>query len=252
MKNLTAYNFFQACNDLARKNDEAVSLMNSGKYEKAIERLSSALASNKKLITGFPNDDQSQYPIDESQRSLKSLITLDQCLLDSTGRNHAILSKYHPQGGLHPPYIYSEGIRILPGIDQAPSCYSHQITEITSTIIIFNLALAHHLSVGQSEPPRKLLRALKLYKLALDLQRNMEQDNCSVLFTLSTVNNMAIIRNCVDESQILSLELFEYQLSILLLLLARGGEHPGFRLAGFQTNAIFVLAGGHGYLAPAA
>jgi hypothetical protein len=90
--------------------------------------------------------------------------------------NESIFPRNQPEGGLH-PYIYRGGILTIPGIDQGP-LYSYQTTQISSTIIVFNLALAHHLSAGHgSETPQKLFRALKLYDIALDLQRKKEQDS---------------------------------------------------------------------------
>lgn len=232
-------------NDTVKKNNEAVSLIKYGLYEQAITLLTNALTFNRKLLTKPSGDDKEQASLDQSQRTLEPQMTLDQCLIGS--RDDSSLAWNDHEFGLS-PYIYREGILMA----QRPHI-SYQAIEIFSTIIIFNLALAHHLTASQDNAtPWKLLRAYKLYNLALHLQRKEDpKNNCNVLFTLATVNNMAIIQFDIDESKISYVASFEYLLSIVLLLFARG-EGYGCSLEGFHTNAISALTSLRECIAPAA
>lgn len=240
----------QGCNDSMNVNNEAVSLVNSGCYEKAIVLLTNAMSNIRRLLATSSVGDMEHIPLEQKAQEL----ALDRCLHHSS-RDNPFLRNVPSDDGFHAS-IYSRGILILPGIVQRPGC-PHQRITMSSTIIIFNLALAHHLSAWHRvEGPRKLRISLKLYHLVLDLlEKKDNQHSFDVLLILATVNNLAIIQSHFDESKYSSVESFEYLLSTLLLLAARGGEGHSYdrnAFAGFQSNAISVLVKPIEFLAPAA
>jgi hypothetical protein len=112
-----------------------------------------------------------------------------------------------------------------------------------SCIVIFNLAIAYHLQ-GDSE---SLVRALKLYELSFNLQRDQQFDN-NILFILATINNLGSIhKQLKDEhsSQIC----FEHVLSTLMYL-TDCGKANDCHLDGFFRNISGVVS--KGCAAPAA
>jgi hypothetical protein len=164
-------------------------------------------------------------------------------------------------------YIYCKGIRIEPmstSTSSSSSCSSSSGTQrrmvIYSTIIIFNLALAFHLStLDTSSSPQKhknktsarLTKALKLYELALTLQEQ-ERIKGNVFFTLATVNNMGVIQRSIGESDKQARGYFEFVLSNLLPVFAGiGKESNACPLTAFFHNAITVL-NSRSHSAPAA
>ena len=139
---------------------------------------------------------------------------------------------------------------------------------IYSTIIIFNLALAFHLSAlgittatssssssnchnnNKNKALARLTKALKLYELALTLQEQ-EKIQGNALFTLATVNNMGVIQRSIGESDKQARDYFEFLLSNLLPMFAGIGKEDIFPLTAFFSNAINVL-NSRSHSAPAA
>ena len=131
---------------------------------------------------------------------------------------------------------------------------------ICSTIIIFNLALAFHLSTltttsssshkSKNKHVARLTKAFKLYELALTLQEQ-EQIKGNVFFTLATVNNMGIIQRSIGESDKQAHNYFEFVLSNVLPVFAGIGKENVCPLTAFFRNAINVL-NSRSHSAPAA
>lgn len=125
---------------------------------------------------------------------------------------------------------------------ERPICISQKSMEeehcpgvILSLIIIFNLALAHHLSAIQNNAcPKLLQKALHLYELAYQLQRE-ENDNGSLRFTMIVANNLGQIHRAVNnESK--HQQCLEHLLSTMMYLVdSRVKGEPEFD--GFLRNA---------------
>ncbi len=224
--------------DAMRDNNRAVSLMLSGRVEEAIPLLSRALEITKKSMMVFSEDKAEG----DTSSPHHDRITLDQNM--NVG---CFVPTYSEQDSCHPDeehsyYIYSKGIRI----ERSSLPCSHGSMIIYSTIIIFNLALAFHLSAlsvsHRKRGAASLRKALQLYGLALTLQEK-EQVKGNLFFTLAAVNNMGVIQRLLGESEKKTHEYFEYVLSNLLPLFACG-EQATSPLTAFLHNAISVLNAG--------
>ena len=148
-------------------------------------------------------------------------------------------------------FIYRKTIRI-------PSSYAHnpvfqRSQVLLSSIVIFNLALAHHIWATQQQEiqsesmfdstPRvsMLQKAAKLYELAIQLQENHaatgEPDSYSKLFFLSCINNLGNTFRLLGDSAA-SEKIYQHLLTVLMYL-NYNGQHHGFDLstASSSTNS---------------
>lgn len=137
-----------------------------------------------------------------------------------------------------PEFVFQRPIRIPTNIG---SSYNEII--FVSCIVIFNLAIAYHLQ-GDNESLRK---ALKLYEVSFNLQREQQFDN-NVLFILATINNLGLIHRELHDEQA-SRMCFEHVLSTLMYLTDCGAASDG-QLDGFFRNISGVVS--QGRAAPAA
>lgn len=137
----------------------------------------------------------------------------------------------------YPQFVFQRPIRMPSNI----GCSYNEII-FASCIVIF-LAIAYHLQ-GDGE---SLVRALKLYELSFNLQREQQFDH-NVLFILATVNNLGLIHKQLHDEHS-SRMCFEHVLSTLMYL-TDCGEANDSNLDGFFRNIFGIVS--NGCAAPAA
>jgi hypothetical protein len=194
---------------IIEQNNSAVALLNHKNYAEAISILSHALIWQEKL--GFVGN-----AVDSRT------LSLDQCMLQS----HRSVSPWMDgRCDTNRAYIYRQGIFI-------PSTLN---SVIITPIVIFNLALAHHLKAEQSEDADQhkffLQKSLRLYKLAYNAHGNGE----NLLFRFASVNNIALIHNDLNNTE-MSEKCLEYMLSELMLLVDCGKADHLQCVDGFLWN----------------
>jgi tetratricopeptide (TPR) repeat protein len=203
------------------ENNSAVALLESGNYRPAIVSFSNALQ-NFKTIMDRP-------PVEYREQPLKT--TLDQCMARRRV-SHDIGSEVDESSG---HFMYRQAIHVPAEIE----C-SFRASALISTMIIFNLALAHHLLAATHDKKEQLLsKAAKLYEYGFKLQ-SAEDFESNVLFTLATVNNLGIIHqqlNASDQAK----SCFEHLLSSMMYLIDCGEGH-GFELDGFLRNVSDMIS----------
>jgi hypothetical protein len=121
---------------------------------------------------------------------------------------------------------------------------------MVSCIVIFNLALVHHLSAiwtTEGDPSSNLRRALKLYELAFNLHRE-ELVEANVLFVLAVTNNVGVT-HCQLGDEEPATTCFERVLSMLMYLADRHQAYS-FPLDCFFINTMYLIS--NGSVAPAA
>jgi tetratricopeptide (TPR) repeat protein len=203
------------------ENNSAVTLFESGNYRLAIVSFSNALQIFKTIMD--------RPPVEHHEQSLKT--TLDQCM--ARRRNiHGIGSEVD-ESSEH--FMYRQAIHVPVEID----C-SFRASALISTMIIFNLALAHQLLAATHDKKEQLLsKAAKLYEYGFNLQR-AEDFESNVLFTLATVNNLGLIHqqlNASDQAK----NCFEHLLSSMMYLIDCGEGH-GFEFDGFLRNVSAMIS----------
>eukprot|EP00980_Cylindrotheca_fusiformis_P011625 scaffold2747_cov104-Cylindrotheca_fusiformis.AAC.15 len=152
-------------------------------------------------------------------------------------------------------FVYSKGIRIPPIHAED---YKQSLVTVAS-IVIFNLALAHHLMVDD-DPAHVLknehcyVKALRLYALALNIQDKGGAFGANVVFILAVLNNSGVIYNSLNR-RMRSTEYFGELFSILMLMngntAAVGTSTPN--MSGFYHNVhTLLLSAGSSAAAPSA
>ena len=200
---------------VVHENNLAVAMIEEGAYDEA----------SSKLFTVF----QAYQHCDENDEMCKSSISLDECMT----KGHPMSSAVDPEF----PFMYSDGIRISARV-AASGISKHDV----SSILLFNLALAFHLSALDSmDPASDLRKALQVYELVYTMQQENKQNFMSnLMFVLSILNNIGIIHQWRNDDHIAA-QCFDKLLSVLMLLSnhsqsANKTEDVVFR--GFYRNVI--------------
>jgi tetratricopeptide (TPR) repeat protein len=202
-----------------QQNNAAASLIAAGEYNAAIKELSFALKAYKQIMTEA--DNEITQPVKTS---------LDQCMVQSLAVADSPKASRHANENEDQHYMYRQAIHIpLQNIES-----TYQASAMVSSMIIFNIALAHHLSALASNihQSTKFHKAVTLYQLADNLQREAQLEN-NVLFTMAAVNNLGVIHHRLEDNK-RATACFQYLLSTVMLLVDRGeaevccGELDGF------------------------
>jgi tetratricopeptide (TPR) repeat protein len=205
------------------QNNSAVALISAGHYDAAMSSLSNALKTYKQLIV--TNDESPQT----------KMASLDRCMAQSsaaTQDNH--LASQEDKTGR---YIYRQAIQI----PQDVQCDSRANITV-SVVVVFNLALAHHLAAGaggETKQPR-LRKAVKLYGLAFQLLQQEEHLQNNVMFTMATLNNMGLAHQQLNHEEAAS-NCFQHLLSTLMFLVDCGQVNECGELDGFLQNVSGVI-----------
>jgi hypothetical protein len=165
------------------QNNHAIAMIENGNYHDAIVALSSALKAYKLIL------DESDDMMDQ-QEQIKT--SLDQCMAQSrpTSDSGDYCHKDLDEDG---QFMYKQAIRIPVNVES-----HYRAAVMVSSMIIFNLALAHQLSATASDNRETLRKAAKLYELSFNMQRDEFLDS-NTMFTLAIVNNLGLMvrqRDC--------------------------------------------------------
>jgi tetratricopeptide (TPR) repeat protein len=223
-----------------QQNNDAASLVAAGEYNTAAQEFSFALKTCQQVIVEA--NDEIPQPVKTN---------LDQCMVQSglalaDCRKEACRVIDNDQ-----QYIYRQAIHIPLDIES-----TYQASVIVSSVIIFNVALAHHLSAlatsDKKHQSKKLRKAATLYEMAYDLQgRNAQLEN-NVMFTMATMNNLGVIYQQLDDRETAS-KCFQCLLSTVMFLVDCGAAKVccDDDLDGFLRN-VTILVSGSSFAAAAA
>ena len=199
-------------------------LLEAGQHSVAATQLSANLT----VLKQFMNH------ADQTEGTIRA--SLDECM--KTKPLPTPYAGFDEENTTYPQFVFEKPIRMPTNIGTS---YNEII--FASCIVIFNLAIAYHLQ-GDND---SLARALKLYELSFNLQREQQFDN-NVLFILATVNNLGLIHKQLRDEHS-SRMCFEHVLATLMYL-TDCGEANDCNLDGFFRNISGVVS--QGCAAPAA
>jgi tetratricopeptide (TPR) repeat protein len=225
-----------------QQNNAAAGLITAGKYKNAIQELSFALKTYKQVM------------IEANERNPQPAKTsLDQCMVQSLAIADCRKAGHdNDDNDQDYVYIYRQAIHI-PLEDIVESNYEE--SAMTSSMIVFNVALAYHLSALASNKHRskKLHKAATLYLLAVNLQRNAQLENNNVLFTMAAMNNLGVIYHQLEDRETAT-KFFQHLLTSVMLLVDCGEVAVCCAgvLDGFLRNAINLVSEESSCAAPAA
>jgi tetratricopeptide (TPR) repeat protein len=175
-------------------NNQGASLIDAGKTLDAITILNSALLSYKQLIL-----------------SQEASVVLSHCSLDEMmSKNAACVTK---GSDTNSGFVHRRSIHVQE--DKLRNVHS----VVIAVAIVFNLALAHHLTgVENNCNPVLLQKAVKLYEHALTIAQTHGIGDDSILFHLAIINNLGQLYKELKRN-VLAGKCFHQLLSMLMYLL---------------------------------
>jgi hypothetical protein len=107
-----------------------------------------------------------------------------------------------------------------------------------SILIVFNLALAHHLCGLETKKVGMLEKAVHFYALSQQMFAQQSLDN--IEFILAVTNNIGQIRKTLGQTEVAD-ELFQRMLTTLLYLNEYNWDTNEFSLEGFFRNTTHLV-----------
>jgi tetratricopeptide (TPR) repeat protein len=220
-------------------NNHAAGLIRDGKFEIAIVILTKALRCARNIMSNCDGKVHQRIPKEET--------TLDSCMVrtrpETDDKSHSEMDIDKQDSGY---YIYRTPMQVPSTMKS--SSYEEQV--ILSVTIMFNLALAHHLSFldeGFEHPRSRIRKAIKLYEYAYTMQRD-ERLISNAFFTMATLNNVGQIYQTMKASD-LAEKCFQQLLATLMFVVDCGEGRGTFSgLEGFFQNTTHLVL----HLGPAA
>jgi tetratricopeptide (TPR) repeat protein len=224
-------------------NNVGVNLIESGLYDEAIIEFSKGLTLVKKILALQGDDDQA----DEAETSAEPA---------SQSPSYHFHKMQEPMAtnkcGDQEEFLSDETF-----IFRAPLYIQSRVTDHTSFtyyvessfMLLYNLALTHHLSSLSGDNTQKSLRkALALYELAYTIQMT-EDIQLTVLQTMAIANNLGQIHAALDDAE-KSRQCFQHLLSSIMFMNDCGERDSVDQMDGFIANVMPLIL--MGSTAPAA
>ena len=209
-------------------NDRAVSLLEQGAIENALQGFRQAMTVSKKcLAVAKAGSNNSKCNGQES---------LDAFMMTSV--EDAMKNQEQEQ------HVYRQPIRFGTANASLPTPI------MVSTAVIFNLALAMQLmATAGNDPATSLTKSHQLYELAhqcLSTHQNGELLNNSPLFVLAIMNNMGMIHTQLNQSGAAQ-EMFQKVMQMIMFLTDCGEGHMIMKLG---TNSTCFFNNVQSFIAP--
>jgi tetratricopeptide (TPR) repeat protein len=205
-------------------NNRGSILISSGNYEEAIGILARALQATRVIMENTPVDQNvhgCQTPSLDAFMSTGALIATE----ESANSN-----------GECKGYIYGRPIQV----HDLSLAKGGQSTVLISVIIIFNLALAHHLlAMSNNESRAAIAKAIQLYKYAFELQRD-NQGGSDALFTVTVLNILGLAYELLGDEVTAGI-FFDRLLSTAMFLIDCGEGQVLSQFDGFFRNVSHLV-----------
>jgi tetratricopeptide (TPR) repeat protein len=194
-------------------NNEGISFINSRQYDEAISSITRGLALVRQVLA--EQDDNDSYFEDECDPVSPACFFLE---VASNKPKEMKISNCTESIREQTPFAFQNPLYINTQVPARRVVCLQYFVEL-SFILIYNLALAHHMSALRDTTPlaeRKFMKALSLYEFAYSIQMT-EEIQLSVLQTMAIFNNMGQIHsslNNVEKSEIC----FQHLLSTIMFV----------------------------------
>jgi hypothetical protein len=226
-------------------NNQGVVSVQNERYEEAIVLFTKALSLLKQELTVEKDlriegeetttaDDKDETSNASTSRRRVSLCdSSTECEAPFQLSEHGMLENIPFDGQ---PFVFRSAIRISRS-HMSESSHSYVAT---SFIVLFNLALSHHLSAIQHNLSSVILnKALTLYELAHALQMR-EQLSMPIVFCLALVNNLGLVHKSMQHEES-SRQCFEHLLATIMLITTSGQGSLLEQADGFLSNISQLL-----------
>jgi tetratricopeptide (TPR) repeat protein len=229
---------------VSRFNNEGVSLFEWGFYDEAISEFSKGLTLVKQVLA-LQGDNQ----VDDSMKTTAEPASHSPKCHFHKMQEPKVTKECRDQEEFlsdDEPFIFREPI-FIPShtADHTSSTYYVK----SSFMLLYNLALTHHLSaLGGKDTQKRLQKALKLYELAYTIQMT-EDIQLTVLQTMAIVNNLGLVHASLQD-EVKSRQCLQHLLSSIMFLHECGERDSVEQIDGFISNVMPLIL--MGALAPAA
>jgi tetratricopeptide (TPR) repeat protein len=231
-------------------NNEASVLLKSGRFDEAIALLTRSL----REMSGRR---EAKRPLRKGVPTSEIVFARHLSTTDLSGEKHQALHTKLSNEFKTPlpqqPYIYQEPILIANTINSEDPDYCTVAT--LSFIMLFNIALAYHLSGIKNDKDtytarRKFEVAKKLYGLAFAMQeREEEMDSLNSLgvdhhlLVMALVNNLSVVMKALNQEHEAMTKCDQCLLSSVLSIVDMGGVVPAMSdiLNGFIGNVMYLI-----------
>ena len=189
-------------------NNRAASCVENGNFSDAFTYFKQALDNSKSMIRSESSNANGKND-DEHDNNSPLKFGLDD-LMDT--RDYEMTSCTPSNGG----FVYQNAIHIDDSYVCQLASSNLDLNTMVSTVVVFNLALTHHLvaitesdektpAAASGQSYKLLLRkASKLYQAVLKILKNSrlhEQGRSSIFFVSSILNNLGHVHNLLDEKE---------------------------------------------------
>lgn len=232
-----------------RLNNIGAELIRSGEYRESIVKLGDALRASRQLVQASDEEEQQQ----QGQQESSATSTFSWCprLLENASRSSLAST---PEG-----LVYTQDALTIPVAAAASaSIDSYESTTLISSIIMFNLALSHHLAAynnnssrtSESSTPSQdatirkaalLQKASVLYQHCFSCLSKFSTDGDLMLYPMLVLNNMGVCHSALGQNEQAE-HYFEALWRFVLLLPEQqsSGVSPS-TVAGASTSELRIL-----------
>jgi hypothetical protein len=216
--------------------------MKNGRYDDGVSILMKALRVAKNTAEVHTRSMEQ----DDADSSLSQTSQVDACMpegeaimMDESGKTCTMQDQV--EANCQSPYLYTEPVYL----SEVPRSSEEESITSLSFIIMFNLALCHHMKGVSNEDEAMSQRALaiakRLYELTFQMQAQDVETN--LLLTSALLNNLSLAHKALGNSHEAE-ECEQLLLSTLLLLVDMGGLTPQESvndLTGFLGNVMHLI-----------
>ena len=260
-------------NKMIAKNNQGAALLENGYYKDALTVLNIGLAQLRSYIQndGQESDDDMEVAIISDEQGqpdtmeedypaarLDASRTLEGACSETTARRREGIYSVEDEtcsADLNEDFVFRHPMFITPEMNcedettifiaSESDCCGRTNEVVLSVILVFNIALAHHLLAmdlehNNAKRPLLLKRAVQLYKLGYSMQVEENDVRLSLTYTMATINNWAqITKELNDEQQ--SKRLFKHLLVSLMVIIESGATDEIDEIDGFMGNASKII-----------
>jgi tetratricopeptide (TPR) repeat protein len=223
----------------SRLNNLGVNLIESGLYEQAIASFSKGFTVVKKVLS---HQGKCTAPLEEPatmENASEPVAQAPSCHFHKMQEATPMeIGETEEPVCSDEPFIFRNPI-FIPCHAMDLTCFKYYVK--LSFIILYNLALAHHLSgVSGNNTLMRLRKALSLYELAYTIQMT-ENIELTVLETMAIVNNLGQIHTSLENKE-KSCQCFQHLLSTIMFLNDSGEPDTGVeQMDGFILSVMPLI-----------
>jgi len=217
-------------------NSRGITNMEISSYDDAIRDFSKGLNMVKEVLAQHEDDEEDEMDFDD-ESSPNFPLQDDFHFADS--QNYVAAQK---KASADEHFIFRSPI-VVPGNSMQPTSFQYYVK--LSYVLLYNLALSHHLSaLAQATtngltPNKKLQKAIALYELAYTIQMT-EDIQLSVLQTMAIVNNLGQIHTALGSKE-KSQQCFQHLLSTIMFVNDCGDHDAVQQMDGFMGNVMELI-----------